>query len=204
MPTFEREAAAAGVQDPRVLAAVAAVPRELFTGARARPRDVARDAPVPVDCDQTTSQPSLVALMVEALGLTGTERVLEVGTGPGYEAAVLGRLAAEVWTVERHPRLAEAAAANLAATGAANVHVVVGDGRAGVPENAPYDAILIAAQTARVPSALAAQLVEGGRMVVPLGDTWLQEAVLLRRHDGALRRVRTIAQVLFVPLVGDS
>jgi protein-L-isoaspartate(D-aspartate) O-methyltransferase len=192
-----------GVRDPRVLAAVAAVPRERFVpaGAEAAARE---DRPIRIGAGQTTSQPSLIAVMLEALALTGTERVLEVGTGFGYQTALLAHLAGEVHTIERLATLAEQARANLAGVGVADVEVVVGDGTRGLPAHAPYDAIVVSAAALEVPSALAAQLVEGGRLVAPVGpDDW-QEAVLFTRVGDRLERTRRLSAVRFVPLIADD
>ena len=192
-------AVGAGVRDARVLEALAAVPRTRYV-----PQDnyaaVDRDRPIPIGGAQVTTQPSLVATMVEALEPSGVERVLEIGTGLGYQAAILGRLAAEVWSVERLPELAAAAAANLAGEG--NVHVVVGDGTEGLADSAPYDAIVVAAAHPRVPAPLAAQLVEGGRLVQPIGPSGREDVTLFRRRAGTLQRDRIVARAYFVPLRG--
>jgi protein-L-isoaspartate(D-aspartate) O-methyltransferase len=192
-----------GVRDPRVLAAVAAVPRDRFVPAAAR-REAAEDRPIRIGAGQTTSQPSLIAVMLEALELTGTERVLEVGTGFGYQTALLAHLAGEVHTIERLAELAEQARTNLASVGLDTVEVVVGDGTRGLPAHAPYDAIVVSAAAREVPTALAEQLVEGGRLVAPVGpDAW-QEAVLFTRIDDGLQRTRRLTAVRFVPLIADA
>ena len=192
-------AVGAGVRDARVLEALAAVPRTRYV-----PQDnyaaVDRDRPIPIGGAQVTTQPSLVATMVEALELIGVERVLEIGTGLGYQAAILGRLAAEVWSVERLPELAAVAAANLAGEG--NVHVVVGDGSEGLADSAPFDAIVVAAAHPRVPAPLAAQLAEGGRLVQPIGPSGREDVTLFRRRAGTLQRDRIVADAHFVPLCG--
>jgi protein-L-isoaspartate(D-aspartate) O-methyltransferase len=189
-----------GVRDVRVLDALAAVPRHEYVPAGYE--GVAdRDAPIPIGHDQVTTQPSLVAAMVEALGLEGHERVLEIGTGLGYQAAVLAQLAQEVWSVERHAELAEGARANLA--GAGNVHVVVGDGSLGLPGHAPFDAVVVAAAHPRVPAPLAAQLAAGGRLVQPIGPSGAEDVTLFRRDDdGRLVRERSVTHAHFVPLHG--
>lgn len=192
-----------GVRDPRVLAAVAAVPRERFVpaGAEAAARE---DRPVRIGAGQTTSQPSLIAVMLEALTLTGAERVLEVGTGFGYQTALLAHLAGEVHTIERLSTLAEQARDNLAGVGLDGIEVVIGDGTRGLPAHAPYDAIVVSAAALEVPSALTAQLVEGGRLVAPVGpDAW-QEAVLFTRVGDHLERTRRLTAVRFVPLIADD
>ena len=200
--SFAQAARAAGVRDPRVLRAIAEVPRRLFA-----PQDIDAlvdvDTPVPIPFGQTTSQPSTIARMLEALDLTPASRVLEIGTGHGYEAAVLSRLVAEVWSVEWWPGLAEVAAQNLADFGADHVHVVTGDGRLGRPAHAPYDAIVIAAQSADIPPALMEQLVVGGRLVMPLGPVGREECVVLSKDSrGGTYWLRTLGPVIFVPLLG--
>ena len=159
-----------GVRDPRVLAALVAVPRERFV-ADELAEFAYEDAPLPIEEGQTISQPYIVALMVAALELRGDERVLEIGTGSGYAAAVLAHLAREVYTVERHEALAEIARRRLAELGCANVHVRHGDGTLGWPEHAPYDAIVVAAGGPDVPATLREQLAIGGRLVMPVGAT---------------------------------
>jgi protein-L-isoaspartate(D-aspartate) O-methyltransferase len=192
----------AGVSDPRVLAAVRAVPRSEFVPPElARQADV--DRPVPIPHGQVTTQPSLVAAMVESLGLVGHERVLEIGTGYGWQTALLAQLAAEVWSVERWDDLAAAARANIARHGVANAAVVIGDGSEGLPEHAPYDAVLVSAAFPRVPPPLVEQLAEGGRLVQPIGEGGDEDVILFRKRGGVLERVRTVALARFVPLVGE-
>jgi protein-L-isoaspartate(D-aspartate) O-methyltransferase len=141
--------------------------------------------------------------MVEALALDGTERVLEVGTGLGYQAAILARLAREVWTIERLPELAAAAARHLAAEGVANARVEVGDGSQGLAAHAPYDAIIVAAAHPRVPPVLAAQLRPGGRLVAPIGPGGAETVTIFRRENGGLVPVGVVAPARFVPLITD-
>jgi protein-L-isoaspartate(D-aspartate) O-methyltransferase len=194
-------ARAASVRDARVLAAVAAVPRASYVpGAHASESGL--DRPIPIGWEQVTTQPSLVAVMVEALALRGGERVLEVGTGLGYQAAILGQLAREVWSVERQPELAAAAAANLAAEGVDNVHVHEGDGTDGLAAHAPYDAIVVAAAHPRVPPPLAAQLAPDGRLVQPIGPSRAEDVTLFRRTGDRLVRMRIVIGAYFVPLYG--
>ena len=190
-----------GVTDVRVLDAIRAVPRsefvppELVTSA-----DV--DRPLPIPHEQVTTQPSLVARMVEALALEGSERVLEIGTGYGWQTALLGRLATGVWSVERWNDLAKAARTHLTHYGTTNVEVVVGDGSEGLPAHAPYDAILVAAAFPEVPPPLVEQLTEGGRLVQPIGHGGNEDVMLFTKRDGALVPVRHVIGAHFVPLVG--
>jgi protein-L-isoaspartate(D-aspartate) O-methyltransferase len=188
-----------GVEDPRVLAAVAAVPRADFVPPEYADRaDV--DIPVPIPHGQVTTQPSLVARMLEALALRGNETVLEVGTGYGWQTALLARLAAHVHSVERFPDLAASARSNLA--GVENTDVVVGDGSEGLAEHAPYDAIVVSAAFPEVPAPLAEQLAEGGRLVQPIGSGGNEDVVLFERRGDELVRVRSVTQAHFVRLVG--
>src|SRR4051794_18988564 len=188
------------VFDPRVLSAVRAVPRDRFVPEGLRDEAWANE-PLPIGCGQTISQPLVVARMCELLELHGTERVLDVGTGSGYHAALLARLAAEVFTIELHPQLSDRAARALAAAGATNVTLVVGDGSRGLPEHAPYDAINVAAAAeGRIPPALIEQLAPGGRLVAPVEERGDQYLALLREDRGALRTTR-LERVRFVPLV---
>jgi protein-L-isoaspartate(D-aspartate) O-methyltransferase len=189
----------AGVQDERVLAAIASVPRAEFVPAEhADLADV--DTPIPIPNEQVTTQPSLVARMVEALALGGDEDVLEVGTGYGWQTALLAELAGEVFSVERFADLAESARAALA--GRENVHIVVGDGTQGLPEHAPFDAILVAAAYPDVPAPLAEQLAEGGRLVQPLGFGGAEDVVLFEKRGGELQRLRKVSGAHFVRLHG--
>jgi protein-L-isoaspartate(D-aspartate) O-methyltransferase len=195
-------AIASGVRDARVLAALADVPRAAYVPEDLR-AEADRDGPIPIGGGQVTTQPSLVASMVEALALRGAERVLEIGAGLGYQAAVLARLAHEVWSVERRTELAEAARANLARERVANAHVVVGDGSLGLPERAPFDAIVVAAAHPQVPPPLALQLAPGGRLVQPIGPSGAEDVTLFaRRPDGRLVRRRSIVHAHFVALHG--
>jgi protein-L-isoaspartate(D-aspartate) O-methyltransferase len=194
-------ARAIGVRDERVLEAVAAISRASYVP-HAHVGEADLDRPIPIGSGQVTTQPSLVAAMVEALALHGYERVLEVGTGPGYQAAILGRLAREVWTVERLPKFAASAAANLAAEGVDNVHVRLGDGSRGLDRHAPYDAIVVAAAYPVVPAPLARQLAPGGRLVQPIGPSGSEDVTLFRRDGDRLVRVRVVTGAHFVPLYG--
>jgi protein-L-isoaspartate(D-aspartate) O-methyltransferase len=187
------------IADERVLAAVRAVPREHYVAQGLR-REAWANVALPIDCGQTISQPLVVARMCELLELGGGEAVLDVGTGSGYHAALLGRLAGHVWSIERHAELSRQAAANLRAAGVANVTLVVGDGARGLPEEAPFDAVNVAAAAwAEIPAALEAQLGPGGRLVAPVEDGD-QRLCFVRRTDGELER-RRLERVRFVPLV---
>jgi protein-L-isoaspartate(D-aspartate) O-methyltransferase len=190
---------ARGVSDPRVLEAMTRVPRHLFVPETERAYPYA-DEPLPIGNGQTISQPYIVAYMTEALRLSGQEKVLEVGTGSGYQSAVLAELAREVLTIEVIDSLSRAAQARLERAGYRNIRFRVGDGSAGWPEEAPFDAIMVTAAAAGLPEALEAQLGPEGRMIVPVG-TDLQELVLVRRGRKGLQRERLIG-VRFVPLVG--
>lgn len=192
--------AARGIADPRVLQAMARVPRHLFVDAGLW-GEAYEDHPLPIGEGQTISQPYIVALMTSLLRLTGCERVLEVGAGCGYQAAILGELAREVHTVEYRPALAARAKAALNGLGYSNVYVHVGDGSLGWPSAAPYDAILVAAFAPRVPPPLLEQLADGGRMALPVGDGGKQELQVWEKAGGALRS-QEIIPVMFVPLVG--
>ena len=189
---------ARGVRDPRVLEAMARVPRDLFVPESERAFAYA-DEPLPIGGGQTISQPYIVAYMTEALRLSGKEKVLEVGTGSGYQAAVLAALAREVLTIEVIDSLSRAARARLEAAGYGNIRFRVGDGSLGWPEEAPFDAIMVTAAAAEIPEALEAQLGVGGRMIIPVG-TEFQELFLVKRRRKGLERVRLIG-VRFVPLV---
>ena len=195
-----RRARQAGVTDPLVLQALRDVPRTLFV-----PRHYAHetwlDEPFAIGYDQTTSQPSLIALMIQALELSPTDTVLEVGTGLGYEAALLARLAAHVHTVERVPELAEAAAERVRAAGITNVEVTCGDGSLGLPELAPFDAIVAAATADRIPPAFEEQLADGGRLVLPLRHGPAETVEVYQRNEGVLRRTKRLCAVRFVPLI---
>jgi protein-L-isoaspartate(D-aspartate) O-methyltransferase len=191
-----------GIRDERVLAAMAKVPREAFVA----PEDRATaygDFPLPIGAGQTISQPYIVAAMLQILDLQAHDRVLEVGTGTGYEAAVLAELTAEVWTVERHAELADKAREILASLGYANVHVVHGDGSRGVLDHAPFDKILIAAAAPKIPESLTQQLADGGRMVLPVGTRDEQQLQLVRKLGD---QVAVSAHELcrFVPLIGEA
>ena len=186
------------VADERVLAAVHAVPRDRFVPTRLA-RDAWENIPLPIGQDQTISQPLVVARMCELLRLRGDERVLDIGTGSGYHAAILAQLAAHVWSVERHAALSEQAGKTLAAAEIANVTLLVGDGARGLPEHAPFGAINIAAAATSVPPALQEQLGRGGRLVAPV-DEGDQRLVVIEHTARGFERT-TLERVRFVPLV---
>lgn len=189
-----------GISDERVLTAMGRVPRELFVPESLRAHAY-EDGALPIGHDQTISQPFVVATICSLLALEGTERVLDVGTGSGYQAAVLAELAAEVVTIERIPELAATASSMLVVAGYESVEVRVGDGSLGVPERAPFEAIAVAAAAPMVPPALYAQLTDSGRVVVPRGSRRGQELVLVARTpDGSVERASIPCR--FVPLLG--
>ena len=190
------------IADERVLAAMERVPRELFVSEAERDRAYA-DAALPIGEGQTISQPYMVARICEALALRGAERVLDVGTGSGYQAAVLAELAEEVHTIERHASLADRARAALAAAGYDRVQVHVGDGTLGLPDHAPFGAIAVAAAAPEVPPSLYAQLEPGGRLVVPVGRREGQELLLVVRSPEGPAVLRSVP-CRFVPLVGEE
>jgi protein-L-isoaspartate(D-aspartate) O-methyltransferase len=190
-----------GVLDGRLLEAMRSIPRHLFVPPAVRAEAYA-DHPLPLGHGQTISQPYIVAVMTESLGLRGSEKVLEIGTGSGYQTAVLAQLAAHVWTVERVAGLAHAARAVLEELGYRNVSCSIGDGSVGLPAGAPFDAILVSAAAPRVPRALADQLADGGTLVLPVGESrFIQTLVVVRRSGGSFREERGIG-CRFVPLLG--
>lgn len=191
-----------GIRDQRLLAVMERVPRHEFIPTDSW--DIAyKDHPVPIGEGQTISQPYIVAAMVEWLRLDPTDRVLEVGTGTGYQAAILAGLAAEVVTIERQPRLVERAEWNFQRLGYRNIRVVQGDGSLGVAEYGPYTAIIAAAAAPAIPTRLTDQLAEGGRLVIPIGNMDTQVVELIRKVQGKLEIARMEA-VRFVPMVGEN
>lgn len=191
-----------GIHDRRVLDAIQNTPREAFVLPESL-ADAYADTALAIDCGQTISQPYIVALMSEALELTGSEKVLEIGTGSGYQTAILSALAARVVSIERHAELSSQAASRLAELRCLNVRLVVGDGTQGWPEEAPYDRILVAAAAAACPPALFEQLAEGGVLVIPVGEPNGQELVRWRKQSGRLVR-QSLGQCRFVPLIGGE
>jgi protein-L-isoaspartate(D-aspartate) O-methyltransferase len=188
-----------GIKDPLTLAALREVPRHEFVPA-ASAGEAYGDFPLPIGHGQTISQPYIVAFMTEALGLQGGENVLEIGTGSGYQSAVLARIAGKVRTIEIVPELAEQARARLARLGYRNVEVRAGDGYLGWPEAAPFDAIIVTAAAPRIPEPLKQQMAEGGRLVVPVGEE-SQELIVVTRHGSAFDE-RRVLPVRFVPMTG--
>lgn len=197
----ERQIASRGIASPRVLEAFRSVPRHLFVPEHKR-EFAYSDGPLPIGEGQTISQPYIVAYMTEALELTGEERVLEIGTGSGYQAAILGELAAEVYTVERHESLADTASRRLEQMGYDNIHVIHGDGTHGLPEQAPFHGVIVTAAAPEVPRPLLDQLAEGGRLIMPVGSRGRQVLKLYRRQEGEIKQ-ETLSPVAFVPLIGD-
>jgi protein-L-isoaspartate(D-aspartate) O-methyltransferase len=191
-----------GVRDERVLAAMAKVPREPFILPEDMPNAYG-DFPLPIGAGQTISQPYIVAAMLEKLDLQPDDRVLEVGTGTGYEAAILGELAAEIWTIERHEELAARARTILQELGYTNVHVVHGDGSRGLPHQAPFTKILVAAAAPRIPEMLVGQLADGGSMILPVGTRDEQQLQVVRKV-GAQTVVTSDELCRFVPLLGEQ
>lgn len=193
-----------GIRDERVLRAMDSVPREEFVGA-----DLVEfaydDGPLPIEEGQTISQPYIVAMMTEALQLRPEDRVLEIGTGSGYAAAVLAEVAREVYTIERHPFLARQARERLRKLGYDNVEIRTGDGTLGWPEHAPYQGIVVTAGAPEAPPSLIEQLAEGGRLVIPIGKTpGLQELQRITRSAGNEVTTENLGGVRFVPLIGEQ
>jgi len=190
------------IKDARVLAAMSKVPREEFIPADSRSVSY-EDGPLPIGYDQTISQPYIVAFMTEKLQLKPNNRVLEVGTGSGYQAAVLAELVADVYTIEIVEPLAKNADATLQRLGYKNVHVKVGDGYGGWPEHAPFDAIIVTCAPNHVPQQLTDQLKDDGRMIIPVGERFAQQLYLLDKKDGRLRE-SAVLPVRFVPMAGEG
>ena len=198
---IERDLVARGIQDVRVIEAMGSIERDLFVPEKLR-SDAYADRPLPIGEGQTLSQPYIVALMTELLNLKGMERVLEIGTGSGYQTAVLAKLAAEVYSIEILPTLSERAKTLLEGLGCDNIHLKVGDGFFGWEEQGPFDAILVAAAAPKIPEFLWRQLREGGRLIIPLGtDRQLQRLVRVTKTDGK-QAMEDISGVRFVPLTG--
>lgn len=197
----ERDLRGRGIKDPRVLEVMSSVPRHLFVP-QSQEAFAYDDRPLPIGDGQTISQPYIVALMTELLELKGNERVLEVGTGSGYQAAVLGHLVREVYSIEILPALSGAARERLAGLGYKNIWVKTGDGFFGWEEKAPFDAILVTASAERVPEPLWQQLQEGGTLVMPLGSERRGQRLVRLRKKAGKRHLKEITGVLFVPMTG--
>jgi protein-L-isoaspartate(D-aspartate) O-methyltransferase len=198
----QQQLMARGIHEERVLAAMAKVPREEFVPPNERAAAYT-DHPLPIGYDQTISQPYIVAFMTEQLRPKRSDRVLEIGTGSGYQAAILAELVAEVYTIELAEPLARNAEATLARLGYKNVHVKAGDGYKGWPENAPFDAIIVTCAPERVPQPLTDQLKDGGRMIIPVGNRFAQELYLLEKKNGQLKE-SAVLPVRFVPMAGEA
>lgn len=197
----ERQVIRRGVGDPRLWDAMRRVPRERFVAEDLRTLAY-EDRPLPVEAGQTISQPYIVARMIEAAAIGATDRVLEVGAGSGYAAAIMSCLAAHVFAIERIAELADLARGRMEALGYGNVSILVGDGTEGWPEEAPFDAILVAAGGPSIPSPLQEQLAIGGRLVMPVGDSGEQKLICVVRRDAENFEVETLEAVRFVPLIG--
>jgi protein-L-isoaspartate(D-aspartate) O-methyltransferase len=197
----ESQIAARGVSNAGLLKAIAEVPRHEFVPAEYRIQAY-EDHPLPIGQEQTISQPFIVALMIAALQISKTDNVLEVGTGSGYQTAILARLANHVYSVERHAVLADSARSLLDRLGYCNVTVIIGDGTRGLPDHAPYDAMIVSAAAQQIPLALMDQLKEDGRMVIPIGPPGVQQLQLIRKTNGRTH-VQTLENCRFVPLVPE-
>ena len=198
----EKQLKARDIKDGRVLAAMAKVPREEFIPADAR-ADAYEDGPLPIGYDQTISQPYIVAFMTEQLRLKPSDRVLEIGSGSGYQAAILAELVAGVYTIEIIEPLAKTAEATLQRLGYKNVHIKIGDGYKGWPEETPFDAIIVTCAPDKVPQPLVEQLRDGGRMVIPVGERFAQQLYLLEKKNGQLKESATLP-VRFVPMLREG
>ena len=200
----ERQLRRRGITEPDILDAFRAVPREAFVG-----QDVAQhaygDYPLPIGAGQTISQPYIVALMIQAAAIGAGDKVLEVGAGSGYAAAVISRIADKVIGIERHHELVETARERLRRLGYANVEIVEGDGTKGCLDHAPFDAILAAASGSHVPRPLVEQLAPGGRIVMPVGEPgWVQELIKVTKQDDGILKQENLGGVRFVPLIGEE
>src|SRR5436190_2083315 len=198
----ERQLKARGIKNERVLAAMGKVPREVFVPPESRAASY-EDGPLPIGYDQTISQPYIVAFMTEQLRLKPSDRVLEIGTGSGYQTAILAELVPEVYTIEIVEPLAKNAEATLQRLGYKDVHVKAGDGYKGWPEAAPFDAIIVTCAPDRVPQPLTDQLKDGGRMIIPVGERFAQELYLLDKKNGHLKE-SAVLPVRFVPMAGEA
>ena len=191
-----------GIKNERVLAAMGKVPRQEFVPVEARV-DAYHDGPLPIGYDQTISQPYIVAFMTEQLRPKPSDRVLEIGSGSGYQAAILAELVSDVYTVEIVEPLAKSANATIRRLGYKNVHLRVGDGYKGWPDKAPFDAVIVTCAPEKVPQPLVDQLKDGGRMVIPIGGRFAQQLYLLEKQNGQLKESATLP-VRFVPMLGEG
>jgi protein-L-isoaspartate(D-aspartate) O-methyltransferase len=199
---IERQLKARGIFDEGVLAAFSRVPREDFIAPELR-EYAYEDRPLTIGCSQTISQPYIVASMLQAAELRPEDRILEIGTGSGYQTALIAEIVSSVVSIERHADLAQVARGRLSRLGYTNVEIVIGDGTLGYAPKAPYDAILVSAAAPQIPQALAQQLAIGGRMVAPVGRRDLQDLVLVRKDEEGLRHIR-LDGCAFVPLIGEE
>lgn len=199
----ERQLRQRGIRDERLLAAMSKVPRHEFVSQQNWGEAYA-DRPIAISEQQTTSQPYMIAAMIQAAQIKPEDRVLEIGAGSGYQTALLAELACQVFAVERHASLSEAARNTLERLGYRNAKVVTGDGSLGLPEIAPFDAIIVSAAAPRIPPALAEQLALGGRLVIPVGDSEQQQLQLVQRNADGTSSVRTLEGCRFVPLIGQQ
>ena len=199
----ERQLRHRGISDERLLAAMSKVPRHEFVD-RQNWAEAYADHPIPIAEQQTTSQPYMIAAMIQAAAIKPEDRVLEIGSGSGYQTAVLAELASQVFAVERYASLTEAARAALERLGYRNTKVVTGDGSLGLPEAAPFDAIIVSAAAPRIPPALVEQLAIGGRLIVPVGESEQQVLQLLQKNADGSTSVRTLEGCRFVPLIGQQ
>jgi protein-L-isoaspartate(D-aspartate) O-methyltransferase len=197
----EHQIEARGIRNPRVLAAMQEVPRHLFIPPP-YDRSAYEDCPLPIGNGQTISQPYIVALMTELLKPEPSDNVLEIGTGCGYQSAILAQLVNKVTSIERIPAVAELARSNLTALGFSNIEIITADGTLGYPENAPYNGIIITAATPSIPKPLLAQLADNGRLVAPVGGREVQELVVLSNQNGRISQ-ELHGGVRFVPLIGE-
>jgi len=193
---------ARGIDDPEVVAAMKKVERHLFVPESYESRAYA-DGPLPIGFGQTISQPYIVAYMTQVLKLDSTDHVLEVGTGSGYQAAILAEICKQVYTIEVIEGLGNRAKDLLDRLGYENIHVKIGDGYKGWPEQAPFDAIIVTCAPTHIPEQLQVQLKEGGRMIIPVGERYVQELVYLEKKDGRLKK-KSVLPVLFVPMIDED
>jgi len=199
----ETQIARRGIKDKRVLQVMSALPRHLFVPSRLKD-SAYDDTPLPIGMGQTISQPYMVALMTELLALGGGEKVLEVGTGSGYQAAVLCKLCREVCTIERVKELIPIAEENLRKVGLSNFKIKYGDGSLGWKEESPFDAIIVTAAAPKLPQSLVDQLADGGRLVIPVGDRYVQDLLLVSKDRGDELKKEVVSKCVFVPLIGKE